>query len=117
MAEAEHIDPRARGTTVQVVPVRWNGQGRVALIGEIDLGNVHDVEAALTDMASSGTPLTLDVVGLSYLDSQGVAMLFRLGRRARLNGGSLAVVNPRGLVRRVLAITNVGAEVTITDDV
>ena len=91
-------------------------EGRVALVGEIDLGNVHDVEAALTDLASSGTPLTLDVIGLSYLDSQGVAMLFRLARRAELNGGSLAVANPRGLVRRVLEITHVGAALMITDE-
>ena len=83
MAETESVGPRASGTRLQVVPVRWNGQGRVALIGEIDLANVHDVEAALTDMASSGTPLTLDVVGLSYLDSQGVGMLFRLARDER----------------------------------
>jgi anti-anti-sigma factor len=117
MAETESIDPGARGTNLQVVPVHWNGQGRVALIGEIDLGNVHDAEAALTDMASSGRPLTLDVVGLSYLDSQGVAMLFRLARRSRLNGGSLAVVNPRGLVRRVLEITDVGTAIPIADDV
>ena len=54
MAETESIDPRPSGTSLQVVPVRWNGQARVALIGEIDLGNVHDVEAALTDIASSG---------------------------------------------------------------
>ena len=103
-------------TNLRVEPVRWNGKGRVALIGEIDLSNVHDAEAALTDKASSGTPLTLDLVGLSYLDSQGVAMLFRLARRAQLNGGSLAVVNPRGLVRRVLEIMHVGAAITISDD-
>jgi anti-anti-sigma factor len=117
MAEAESIDPRARGTRLQVVPVHWNGQGRVALMGEIDLANAHEVEAALTDMASNGTPLTLDVVGLSYIDSQGVALLFRLAKRARLNGGSLTVANPLGLVRRVLEITHAGEAVTIIDEV
>ena len=117
MAETENVDPRQSGTSLQVVPLRRNGQARVALIGEIDLDNVHDVEAALTEIASSGSPLTLDLVGLSYIDSQGISMLFRLAKRARLNGGTLAVVNPRDLVRRVLELTDVRARMTVTDDV
>jgi hypothetical protein len=44
-------------------------------------------------------------------------MLFRLARQADRNGGSLAVVNPRGLVRRVLEIMDVRARMTVTDDV
>ena len=114
---SEGVVESERDVQLRIETVRWNGRGRVALIGEIDLSNVHDVEAALTDMASSGTPITLDVVGLSYLDSQGVAMLFRLAKRARLNGGSLALANPRGLVRSVLEITHVDAAMTITDEV
>ena len=97
---SEGVVGSAPDANLRIETVRWNGRGRVALIGEIDLSNVHDAEAALANKASSGTPLTLDFIGLSYLDSQGAAMLFRLARRARLNGGSLAVGNPPGLVRR-----------------
>jgi anti-anti-sigma factor len=82
------IDPRFADANVRVEVAHWDGCGRVAIIGEIDLSNVHDVEASLTDFASSGTPLTLDLIGLSYLDSQGVAMIFRLAQRAQLNGGT-----------------------------
>jgi anti-anti-sigma factor len=117
MAERDTVEPPPGRTSLQLVPVCWAGQERVALIGEIDLGNVEDVEAALTAMALSGAPLTLDVAGLSYIDSQGVSMLFRLARQADRNGGSLAVVNPRGLVRRVLEIMDVRARMTVTDDV
>ena len=104
------------GPRVRIEPVHWDGQGRVALIGEIDLGNVHDVEAALADMASSGTPLTLDVVGVSYLDSQGVAMLFRLARQARDRGGMLTVANPQGIVSRVFEITRLDEVVDVIVD-
>ncbi len=102
---------------VRIETVHWNGAGRVALIGEIDLSNVADAESILSELASRGIPLTLDMVGLSYLDSQGVGMLFRLARRAHLNGGTLTLANPRGIVRRVLDITNVADVAAITDDV
>jgi len=102
---------------VRIETVHWNGTGRVALIGEIDITNVADAETTLSALASRGTPLTLDLVGLSYLDSQGVGMLFRLAQRADGNGGTLTLANPRGIVRRVLDITNVAGTVTVTDDV
>ena len=73
---------RPDGPRVRIEPVQWDGEGRVALIGEIDIANVDDAEAALTPMAASGAPLVLDLVGLTYCDSQGVAMLFRLARQA-----------------------------------
>jgi anti-anti-sigma factor len=66
-------------------------------------------------MAGAGTPIVLDVVRLSYLDSQGVAMFFRLARRAKVNGGTLTIANPQG-VGRVLDITHVGDAITIIDD-
>ena len=103
-------------TRVAIEAVDSNGHGRVALVGEIDVGNVRDAEAGLIDMASAGTPIVLDVARLSYLDSQGVAMFFRLARRAKVNGGLLMIANPRGIVRRVLDITHVGDAITIIDD-
>ena len=104
------------GPRVRIEPVHWDGQGRVALIGEIDVGNVGDAESALTRMAASGTPLVLDLVGLTYCDSQGVAMLFRLARQARDRGGMLTVANPQGIVSRVFEITRLDEAVDIIID-
>ena len=96
---------------IQIVP---SARGdRVALIGQIDLDNARETESALIDAASSGGPLTLDLLGLTYLDSQGVAMLLRLAERARLNGGSLTLANPRGMVLRVLQLTHMGEAAAI----
>jgi anti-anti-sigma factor len=102
---------------VRIETVHWNGAGRVAVIGEIDVSNVADAESILSELASSGTPLTVDMVGLSYLDSQGVGLLFRLAKRADLSGGTLTLANPRGIVRRVLEITSVADVASIVDDV
>ena len=43
-------------------------------------------------------------------------MFFRLARRAKVNGGTLTIANPQGIVRRVLDITHVGDAITIIDD-
>jgi anti-sigma B factor antagonist len=101
---------------VQIQTVQWNGHRRVALIGDLDIANVKDAESALVDMARTGTPLVLDMSGLSYLDSQGIGMLFRLSKQASLNGGSLSVANPHGIVRRVLEITECASVIGVIDD-
>jgi anti-sigma B factor antagonist len=111
------INPRFADANVRVELAHWDGYGRVAIIGEIDLSNVRDVEASLRDIASSGTALTLDLIGLTYLDSQGVSMIFRLAKRAQLNGGTLTLANPRNLVRRVLQIAHLDDALAIIDDV
>ncbi len=108
--------PRPDRSRVEIEPVHWDGQGRLALIGEIDIANVADAEAALSPIAASGTPLVLDLVGLTYCDSQGVAMLFRLARQARDSGGALTVANPQGIVSRVFEITRLDEAVDVIID-
>ena len=114
---SQGYEGRSTGSRVRIEPVHWDGVGRVAVIGEIDLTNVRDVDAVLSYLAVRGETLTLDLVGLSYLDSHGVAMLFRLAQRARRSGGSLTLANPQNLVRRVIEITHLEDAAAIIDDV
>ena len=113
----DSIDPRFADANVRVEVAHWDGCGRIAIIGALDLSNARAVEASLTDLASSGLPVTLDLIGLSYLDSQGVSMIFRLAQRAQLNRGTLTLANPKNLVRRVIEITHLEDAVAIIDDV
>jgi anti-anti-sigma factor len=114
---SEAYEGRSTGSPVRIEPAHWDGHGRVAVIGKIDLSNVRDVEAALSYMAASGDALTLDLVHLSYLDSHGVAMLFQLSQLASRSGGSLTLANPQNLVRRVIQITHLEDAVAIIHDV
>jgi anti-anti-sigma factor len=104
------------GVPLRIEPVHWYGDGRVAIVGEIDIGNVAAAEAALAPMAERGSQLVLDVVGLTFCDSQGVAMLFRLAQRAEEHGGSLTIANPHGIVQRVFEIACVSDAVPIIVD-
>ncbi len=74
--------------------------------GELDLSNsaatADAIEAALP---SSARALVVDFSGLTFLDSSGVAMLFRLVRRLGDHRQQLHVVAPEGeAVGRVLEI-------------
>jgi anti-anti-sigma factor len=77
-----------------------------AVAGELDLSNSpatgDAIEAALPASARS---LVVDFSGLTFLDSSGVAMLFRLVRRLSDHRQQLHVVAPSGeAVGRVLEI-------------
>lgn len=56
-----------------------NGPGTVlTAVGEIDMSNADTFAAALTSAVTvaSGSPLTVDLTAVQYLDSAGLAALF-----------------------------------------
>ena len=73
----------------------------VSLEGELDIGGVADIQPALDRvLRCPARPLELDLSGLAFLDSSGVAVLIRLANQfggARIS----AVTSP---VRRVLEV-------------
>ena len=56
----------------------------LVVIGEVDMTNVDSFRRALTDAAAERTELVVDLAGVRYLDSTGVAALFLQARRVRL---------------------------------
>lgn len=80
----------------------------VALDGEIDLANADALRARLVDVAEREAPacLVLDLRAVSYLDSAGVELLFRLGAEVTC-ALSVAVV-PDSVPARVLGIVALG---------
>ena len=62
----------------------WSGTGRAVLArlsGEIDLSNAGEVEDQVTGGLGGATAVAVDLSGLSYLDSAGLALLSRLAGR------------------------------------
>ena len=100
---------------VRIESSQRDGRRRVALVGEIDIANVAVTEAALVPMVGA-EELVLDLAKLTYCDSQGVAMLFRLSRHASDNGGSLTIANPQGIVSRVFEITRLDEAIDVVID-
>lgn len=77
----------------------------VALRGELDIADAAVVAARLAAVAASEPQIIVDLSGLEFIDSCGVAALARGRRHARRAGGDLLLAAPRHQVLRVLTLT------------
>ena len=78
--------------------------------GEIDLATNPQLQAVLVDLVDRGLhQLIIDLDQVSFLDCAGIGMLVDARRRVQEHGGSLKLVRPAPLVRRVLEVTGMTA--------
>ena len=103
--------------TVAAVHVEGDADWPVArLTGEIDLSNVDDltfaVEAAVSNRALG---VVLDLTDVTYLDSTGLRLIFRMLRKLQDRQQVLRLVVPDGaLILRVLRLGGVPDVVTVS---
>jgi anti-anti-sigma factor len=88
------------------------------LVGEIDLSNVEDLGRQLERCVSNrASGLVLDLAGVTYLDSTGLRLVFRLARQLADRQQSLRLVVPDGSpITRVLALAGVSTVAQVVSD-
>ena len=84
--------------------------------GELDLSSAADAEAAIVSATALMQRVTIDLRGLDFIDSSGVALLVRAERRARRRGATLTVVAGAGPVTRLLQLCGLDRELAIVHD-
>ena len=85
-------------------------QAMINVGGEIDLATSPQLQAVLVVLVDRGLhQLIIDLEQVSFLDYAGVGMLVDARRRVQEHGGSLRLVRPAPLVRRVLEVTGMTA--------
>jgi anti-anti-sigma factor len=103
--------------TDELAAVVVQRQGRVAiarLTGEIDLSNAASIEDAVTGALAGVPAVALDLTGLRYLDSAGLALLSRLAARCGDGGIALRlVVPPDAVVRRAIAVSGLDTVIPV----
>jgi anti-sigma B factor antagonist len=78
----------------------------VEAAGEVDLTTSLTLDAALNQALLESPPtVVLDLTGVTFVDSSGLAMLVAVRKAARSKGGELRLVNPRPNVQSVLQVT------------
>jgi anti-sigma B factor antagonist len=98
-----------RGFGLTIEPLA-GGAVRVALRGELDLEHAYTFDEELRRVEEDRPScLVLDLRGLSFLDSSGLARLLAANRRARRERRRLLLVRGGTAVQRLLAITAVGS--------
>jgi anti-sigma B factor antagonist len=97
-----------RGFGLTIEPLA-GGAVRVALRGELDLEHAYTFDEEMRRVEGERPPcVVLDLKGLSFLDSSGLARLLAANRRARRERRRLLLVRGSAPVQRLMAITAVG---------
>lgn len=96
-----------------------DGYRLVRASGEVDLSNVAGVTDAIArSVPGEASVVVLDLSTTTYLDSSGIAMLFRLAERLGHRRQDLRLVVPQeSPVRFVLELTRVDAVIPVVGSV
>jgi anti-anti-sigma factor len=96
-----------------------NGTPIVHVRGEIDLSNAAQVRDAIADARPhEATVVVVDLSDTGYLDSAGIAMIFRLGERLRNSRQELRLlVPPDAPIRTVLRMTKLDQVIPLQDSI
>jgi anti-sigma B factor antagonist len=78
----------------------------IRIIGELDLATVPELERALNDLPNQRPDRVLiDLCGVQFMDSTGLATLIRAHQCADAGGYRLALRHGQAQVRRLLEVT------------
>lgn len=99
MAELDRSNPAPLDISVE----QGSSGPTVVVRGELDIGNADELEGVLDDVVGRrpDAALRLELSGLKFMDSSGIALLLRTAGRVR----ELSLVKPSAAVRRLLEIT------------
>ena len=87
--------------------IRADGYELLAVTGEIDIATSPRLIAALNEaVTDSSDSVVVDLAGVEFMDSTGLALLARQHRRLRGRRRGFAVVCPDGPVRRIFELTD-----------
>jgi anti-anti-sigma factor len=115
MSEVEGDRP---SELARVAIERHGGTVLARLSGEIDLSNAGAVEDQVIGGVAGATAVAVDLSGLSYLDSAGLALLSRLaGRLAERSGSLRLVAPPEAVVGRTLWISGLASAIPVDETV
>lgn len=84
----------------------------VAVAGDIDLSNAHELRDALEQF---GTPraIAIDMTNLLFIDSTGLNALAQYGRSILESGNDIYVIVTRPPLRKLFEITNLDQHFTV----
>lgn len=90
--------------------------GTVLLGGEIDFSVTPKVREKLLEIIRSGVPeLVLDLSGLSYIDSSGLALFIEARRMLLESNRTIRIVGISPQVRKLFHLTQIGELFGLTD--
>ena len=83
------------------------------LSGEIDAHTAPLLASAMVDLPAGD--VTVDVAGVSFMDSSGLRVLIEAATKARDGGGDLIIANPTPGISRLVEISGLGGQLRLDD--
>jgi anti-anti-sigma factor len=111
--DADRLATRLFHLTEEGLMAAQGSNGRVERIGstlrvagEIDLANAGSLGTSIIAEIAPGTDLVVDCSGITFIDSQGVAMMVQVHETGQRIGSAVRWTNVQPQQRKVLEITN-----------
>ena len=100
-----------------VKEVRWQDKLVVVdVVGDMDMDHSSAFQQCLSDvMAKKPTHVIVDLAGVSYMDSSGIASLVKLNSQTKSAGASLSLVAVHQNVQSILQITRLDTMFSVFD--
>jgi anti-sigma B factor antagonist len=97
--------------------VSLDGHARVRFVGELDLAEVDQAQVDVIEVLDQSTGvLTIDLSGLTFCDSSGARLLYRIDGEAKARGRTMVLQSPTPAVHRVLDVLGLVQILTIEDE-
>ena len=112
------MEPGSNPPQLAIGRSEQDGVQIVQLAGELDLNAVPELDAALTGASEGDHPhVCLDLSGLRFIDSTGLAAVIRGHQGTAAGGGALTIVAPCGsIVRRTLETSGLVGLLSVVED-
>ena len=105
MRTAPGQDHDAESPRLRVHERAVDGSVVVAVVGDVDMNTVPELEERLVAAARAEVPLVADLTGVTFLDSSGLSALVRCHERGLRDGAAFRIVVATRAVAMPLRLT------------
>ena len=110
-------EPTVAQTPFAIDSARDAESARLTLSGELDLATVPRAEQAVESALADGvSELTLDLSGLSFVDSSGLRLFIVLTQRAAAEGWQLTLTRPQQRAMTVFVVSGVAESLPFAEE-
>ena len=89
----------------------------VSIRGEIDIYSIEKFRDTIEEkIKTQASEIILDCSELSYMDSTGMGVLIELRNKTKELGQKIIMMNPRPIIRKLLALMGVDKIIEIVDN-
>lgn len=100
---------------MKIISEYQSGRLKISLQGELDHHEAKNAMDKITEAMDACMPreLVLDMSGLSFMDSSGIAVILKTSKMLRFNEGRMRIESPQAQPMKVLEAAGINALVPI----